>query len=235
MPLALQQHVEEQHFSQRMNGLRAAVLGANDGIISVVSLLIGVMAAGADKSTVLLVGLGALIAGAISMAAGEYVSVQSQADTEKADLAVEKASLENNWDGEMRELAAIYQERGVSEGTALQVARELMEHDALRAHAIDELGMSDIHSPRPIQAAAFSALAFISGGIFPFLLAWLLPNEMTWLLGLSALLVLFATGALAAYAGGANKLKGGMRVMVWGLFAMLATYLIGSAFGVQLA
>ncbi|MEW5839256.1 MAG: VIT family protein [Pseudomonadota bacterium] len=235
MSPSLAEHIEEQHFSQRMNGLRAAVLGANDGIISVVSLLIGVMAAGTDKPTILLVGLGALIAGAISMAAGEYVSVQSQADTEKADLAVEKASLDANWNGEMRELAAIYQSRGVSESTALQVARELMEHDALSAHAIDELGLTETHAPRPIQAAAFSAAAFIAGGVFPFLLAWFLPNEQVWLLGLSALVVLFATGALAAYAGGANRLKGGVRVMVWGLFAMLATYLIGSAFGVNLA
>lgn len=232
---SLQQHIEEKHYSQRMNGLRAAVLGANDGIISVVSLLIGVMAAGADKSTVLLVGLGALIAGAISMAAGEYVSVKSQADTEKADLAVEKAALEEDWEGEVQELAEIYQARGVSEVTSMAVARELMAHDALGAHAQDELGLTDTHAPRPIQAAAFSAASFVAGATLPVLLAWLMPNEMVGVLGLVALVVLFATGALAAWAGGADKIKGGMRVMVWGLFAMVATYLIGKAFGVDVA
>lgn len=230
---SIQQHLEEKHFSHRMNGLRAAVLGANDGIISVVSLLIGVMASGADKATIMLVGLGALIAGAISMAAGEYVSVQSQADTEKADLAIEQAALDANWDEELVELAEVYEARGVSKETALAVARELMEHDALRAHAIDELGLTDTHAPRPMQAAGFSAAAFMAGGVVPVGLAWLLPNDMIWALGLSSLVLLFALGALAAYAGGARTLPGGSRVMVWGLFAMVSTYLIGLAFGVN--
>lgn len=227
------QHLEEKHFSHRMNGLRAAVLGANDGIISVVSLLIGVMASGADKATIMLVGLGALIAGAISMAAGEYVSVQSQADTEKADLEIEQAALDENWDEELVELAEVYEARGVSKETSLAVARELMEHDALRAHAIDELGLTDTHAPRPMQAAGFSAAAFMAGGVVPVALAWLLPNEMIWALGLSSLALLFALGALAAYAGGARMLPGGSRVMAWGLFAMVSTYLIGLAFGVN--
>lgn len=230
---SIQQHLEEKHFSHRMSNLRAAVLGANDGIISVVSLLIGVMAAGADTSTVMLVGLGALIAGAISMAAGEYVSVQSQADTEKADLEVEKAALEANWDEELVELAEVYESRGVSKETALAVATELMAHDALRAHAIDELGLTDTHAPRPLQAAVFSAASFIAGGVFPVVLAWFLPNELVWVLALSSLLLLFVLGALAAYAGGARKMIGGSRVMVWGLFAMISTYLIGLAFGVN--
>jgi len=230
---SIQRHLEETHFSHRMNGLRAAVLGANDGIISVVSLLIGVMASGADKATLMLVGLGALIAGAISMAAGEYVSVQSQADTEKADLAIEQAALDEHWDEELQELAEVYEARGVSKETARAVARELMEHDALRAHAIDELGLTDTHAPRPMQAAGFSAVAFMAGGIVPVGLAWLLPNDMIWALGLSSLALLFALGALAAYAGGARMLPGGARVMVWGLFAMIATYLIGLAFGVN--
>lgn len=229
----LAQHIEEKHFSHRMNGLRAAVLGANDGIISVVSLLIGVMASGADKPTLMLVGLGALIAGAISMAAGEYVSVKSQADTEAADLAVEKAALEKNWEEEVYELAGVYEARGVSKETALAVARELMAHDALRAHAIDELGLTDTHAPRPLQAAAFSAAAFISGGIVPVLLAWGLPNELLWVLAASSLVLLFALGALAAWAGGARLLPGGMRVMVWGALAMLATYLVGRTFGIE--
>lgn len=230
---SIRQHIEEKHFSHRMNGLRAAVLGANDGIISVVSLLIGVMASGADQSTIMLVGMGALIAGAISMAAGEYVSVQSQADTEKADLAVEQAALDANWDEEMEELAEVYGERGVSKETAMAVARELMAHDALRAHAIDELGLTDTHAPRPMQAAGFSAAAFMAGGIVPVVLAWLLPSDMIWALGLASLVLLFALGAIAAYAGGARMLPGGTRVMVWGLFAMISTYLIGLLFGLS--
>lgn len=231
----IQEHIEEAHFSHRMNWLRAAVLGANDGIISVVSLLMGVISSGATQATVMLVGISALIAGAISMAAGEYVSVQSQADTERADLAVEKASLDANWDEEVHELAGVYETRGVSHATALAVARELMAHDALGAHALDELGLSDTHTPRPIQAAASSAAAFVAGGVVPVVLAWLLPASLVWVLGLATLALLFAMGALAAYAGGAPKLRAGMRVMMWGLFAMVSTYLIGLAFGVSVA
>jgi VIT1/CCC1 family predicted Fe2+/Mn2+ transporter len=231
----IQEHIEEAHFSHRMNWLRAAVLGANDGIISVVSLLMGVISSGATQATVMLVGISALIAGAISMAAGEYVSVQSQADTERADLAVEKASLDANWDEEVHELAGVYEARGVSHATALAVARELMAHDALGAHALDELGLSDTHTPRPIQAAASSAAAFVAGGVVPVVLAWLLPASLVWVLGLATLALLFAMGALAAYAGGAPKLRAGMRVMMWGLFAMVSTYLIGLAFGVSVA
>jgi VIT1/CCC1 family predicted Fe2+/Mn2+ transporter len=231
----IQEHIEEAHFSHRMNWLRAAVLGANDGIISVVSLLMGVISSGATQATVMLVGISALIAGAISMAAGEYVSVQSQADTERADLAVEKASLDANWDEEVHELAGVYEARGVSHATALAVARELMAHDALGAHALDELGLSDTHTPRPIQAAASSAAAFVAGGVVPVVLAWFLPASLVWVLGLATLALLFAMGALAAYAGGAPKLRAGMRVMMWGLFAMVSTYLIGLAFGVSVA
>jgi VIT1/CCC1 family predicted Fe2+/Mn2+ transporter len=229
----IQQHVKENHFSQRMNGLRAAVLGANDGIISVVSLLIGVMASGADQSTVMLVGVGALIAGAISMASGEYVSVKSQADTEQADLVIEKASLESNWNQEVLELAGVYESRGVSKATALAVANELMAHDALGAHAIDELGLTDTHAPRPLQAAGFSAAAFLAGGVFPVVMAWLLPASMIWVLALVSLGFLFVLGAIAAYAGGARMVIGGSRVMIWGMFAMISTYLIGLAFGVS--
>jgi len=231
----IQKHIEENHFSQRMNGLRAAVLGANDGIISVVSLLIGVMSSGAAQSTVMLVGISALIAGAISMAAGEYVSVKSQSDTERADLAIEQASLDAHWDAEVLELAEVYEARGVSRPTALAVANELMAHDALGAHAIDELGLTDTHAPRPIQAAAFSAASFIVGGVIPVILAWLLPASLIWVLGLSSLALLFAMGALAAFAGGARMVTAGMRVMTWGLFAMVSTYLIGLAFGVSVA
>jgi len=229
----IQKHIEENHFSQRMNGLRAAVLGANDGIISVVSLLIGVMSSGADQSTVMLVGVSALIAGAISMAAGEYVSVKSQSDTERADLEIERASLAVNWDEEVLELAGVYEARGVSKPTALAVANELMAHDALGAHAIDELGLTDTHAPRPIQAAGFSAAAFMVGGVIPVILAWLLSPTLIWVLALSSLVLLFAMGAIAAYAGGARMVIAGFRVMAWGLLAMVSTYLIGLAFGVS--
>lgn len=191
------------------------------------------MSSGADQSTVMLVGVSALIAGAISMAAGEYVSVKSQADTERADLEIERASLVANWDAEVLELAEVYEARGVSKPTALAVAQELMAHDALEAHARDELGLTDTHAPRPIQAAAFSAAAFMVGGVIPVILAWLLPSTMIWVLGLSSLGLLFALGALAAYAGGASMMLAGYRVMAWGLFAMLATYFIGKAFGVD--
>jgi len=231
----IQEHIEEAHFSQRMNWLRAAVLGANDGIISVVSLLMGVISSGASQATVLLVGISALIAGAISMAAGEYVSVKSQSDTERADLEIEKLSLKHNWDVEVKELAAVYEARGVSSETALAVANELMAHDALGAHAQDELGLTDTHAPRPIQAAASSAAAFVSGAVIPLFFAWWLPASLVWVLGLVTLVLLFALGALAAYAGGAPMGRAGMRVMTWGLFAMVATYLIGLAFGVSVA
>ncbi|GKT11458.1 MAG: vacuolar iron transporter family protein [Thiomicrorhabdus sp.] len=160
-------HLTGAHYSHRMGWLRAAVLGANDGIISVVSLLVGVIAAGADKEHVLMVALAALVAGALSMAAGEYVSVSSQADTEKADLEIERKSLEDNWEHEKAELAFIYTQRGVSQETADKVAFELMEHDALDAHSRDELGLSETHTARPIQAAVASATAFVSGAAIP--------------------------------------------------------------------
>jgi len=229
----LDRHVHENHYSHRMGWLRAAVLGANDGIISVVSLIVGVIAAGADREHILLVAIAALTAGALAMAAGEYVSVSSQSDTEEADLQIEKKALETNWDVEKHELALIYMGRGVTEATAHQVAHELMEHDALDAHLRDELGLSDIHTARPIQAAFASAVSFITGGIIPVLLVATLPlANLGIIITLSSLVLLGALGALSAYVGGASMIKGALRIMVWGGIAMAVTALIGKLFGV---
>ncbi|MDX1795134.1 MAG: VIT family protein [Hydrogenovibrio sp.] len=228
----LNTHLVDEHYSHRMGWLRAAVLGANDGIISVVSLLVGVIASGADKEHILLVAVAALVAGALSMAAGEYVSVSSQADTEKADLELERIALEEDWETEHAELALIYVQRGVSEATANQVATELMEHDALGAHAKDELGLSEIHSARPLQAAFASAGSFVSGAAIPVVLVALLPMEnLGYIIAGSSLLLLSLLGAVAAKTGGANMLKGAMRMLIWGAVAMALTTYVGLEFG----
>ncbi|PLA75372.1 hypothetical protein CYQ88_02040 [Hydrogenovibrio sp. SC-1] len=228
----LDNHMAEEHYSHRIGWLRAAVLGANDGIISVVSLLVGVIASGADKEAILVVAVAALVAGALSMAAGEYVSVSSQSDTEKADLEKERIALEENWDVEHAELALIYQQRGVSEATANQVATELMEHDALGAHAKDELGLSEIHSARPLQAAMASAAAFVSGAAVPVLLVVILPMEnLGIIIASSSLLLLAVLGAIAAKTGGANMMKGALRMATWGFLAMILTTYVGLVFG----
>ncbi|BCN92846.1 membrane protein [Thiomicrorhabdus immobilis] len=237
MLMETQQHVDEhivtEHFSHRMGWLRAAVLGANDGIISVVSLIVGVIAAGSDKDHILLVAMAALAAGALAMAAGEYVSVSSQSDTEQADLEIEKKALEEDWETEKHELALIYMNRGVSEQTAHQVAHELMEHDALDAHLKDELGLSEIHSANPIQAAFASAVSFITGGIIPVLLVAFLPMQNLGLvITISSLVLLGLLGALSAWVGGASMLKGAMRVVIWGSIAMAITTGVGMIFGV---
>ncbi len=228
----LDTHLSDDHFSHRMGWLRAAVLGANDGIISVVSLLVGVIASGADKEHILLVAVAALVAGALSMAAGEYVSVSSQSDTEKADLALEKQALEDDWDTELAELALIYRQRGVSEETALKVATELMDHDALGAHAKDELGLSEIHTARPLQAAFASAGSFIAGAALPVLLVAFLPMEnLGIIVAGSSLLLLTVLGAVAAKTGGANMTKGALRMLTWGFVAMALTTYVGLVFG----
>lgn len=225
-------HLAEEHYSHRMGWLRAAVLGANDGIISVVSLLVGVIASGADKDAILVVAIAALVAGALSMAAGEYVSVSSQSDTEQADLEKERIALEENWEREHAELALIYRQRGVSEATANQVATELMEHDALGAHAKDELGLSEVHSARPLQAAMASAAAFVSGAAVPVLLVAILPLEnLGMIIASSSLLLLAVLGAIAAKTGGANMLKGALRMATWGFLAMILTTYVGFTFG----
>lgn len=228
----LDEHLADKHFSHRMGWLRAAVLGANDGIISVVSLLVGVIAAGSDKEHVLLVAVAAMVAGALSMAAGEYVSVSSQSDTEKADLEIERQALEDDWGTEHAELALIYQQRGVSEATANQVATELMEHDALDAHARDELGLSEIHTARPLQAAFASAASFISGAGIPVILVAILPMQnLGYVVAFSSLALLAILGAIAAKTGGANMIKGGVRMLIWGAIAMGITTYVGLMFG----
>jgi VIT1/CCC1 family predicted Fe2+/Mn2+ transporter len=222
----------ERHYAARIGWLRAAVLGANDGIVSTASLLVGVAAAGTGRSEILLAGMAGLVAGAMSMAAGEYVSVSSQADTEKADLARERRELEQNVDMERRELAAIYVGRGLDPALAGRVADQLMAHDALGAHARDELGISEIRRARPVQAAFASAATFAIGAALPLLIAVLSPVS---LLGLpvagGSLICLIGLGALAATAGGASLLIGAVRVGFWGALAMGITAAVGSLFG----
>lgn len=224
---------EEHHRSHRVGWLRAAVLGANDGIVSTASLIIGVAAASASQEQVLIAGLAGLVAGAMSMAAGEYVSVSSQADTEKADLDLEEAMLEENFDLELEELSEIYRGRGLEPALADQVARALMAHDALGAHARDEIGISEIQSARPFQAAWSSAAAFTVGAVLPLSVAWVLPGSpQIPVVALASLVFLASLGAVAARAGGAPIIRGAMRVTFWGVLAMALTAAVGRLFGV---
>ena len=225
----------EHHLVHRTGWLRAAVLGANDGILSTASLVVGIAAAGADKPAVLLTGVAGLAAGALSMAAGEYVSVSSQADTEATDTAREAAEIARNPDGERRELAGIWRARGLSAALADQVATELSEHDALGAHLRDELGLTDAGSPQPVQAALASASAFAAGGLPPVLVAMAAPRDWVGVaVGLATLALLAVLGALGASAGGADRGKGAARVVGLGVVAMAATALIGRLAGVHL-
>ncbi len=224
----------EHHRINRNSWLRAAVMGANDGIVSVSSLMLGFIASQADNHTIVLAGLAGLVAGAMSMAAGEYVSVQSQKDTEQADLALEANEIRKNFDFEKRELAAIYVERGLSPALAQQVADELMAKDPLAAHARDELGLHEITRARPLQAAFSSAAAFSVGAGMPLITALLLPSH--WLfVGVIAmtLLALVILGSLAAWTGGASIVRGASRVLAWGVLAMAATSAIGHLFGIN--
>ena len=224
----------ETHKSHRVGWLRAAVLGANDGIVSTASLIVGIAAANTSKEAVLLAGVAGLVAGGMSMAAGEYVSVSSQADTERADLALEKDALENKPQEEQEELAKIYEQRGLEPELASQVAVQLMKHDALGAHARDEIGISEISNANPLQAAISSALTFTLGAALPLLAAWIMPLEnLIWAVTLSSLLFLAFLGGLAAFAGGASILKGAVRVTFWGALAMGITAGIGQLFGVS--
>jgi VIT1/CCC1 family predicted Fe2+/Mn2+ transporter len=224
----------EDHRAHRVGWLRAAVLGANDGIVSTASLIIGVAAASTSHEGVLLAGVAALAAGAMSMAAGEYVSVSSQADTENADLAMEKEALENHYDLELRELAEIYEKRGLEPQLATEVANQLMEHDALGAHARDEIGISEIVPAQPVQAALSSAATFTVGAALPLTVAWVTPGEpLITAVAASSLVFLAMLGALAAKAGGAPMLKGALRVTFWGVLAMAITAAVGSFFGVS--
>ena len=227
---------EERHRNRRIGWLRASVLGANDGIVSTASLVVGVAAGQAAPGDVLLAGIAGLVAGALSMAAGEYVSVSSQADTEKADLALERGELATDLPGEERELAAIYVKRGLEPALAGTVARQLMTHDALGAHARDELGLSEQHGARPLQAALASAGTFAIGAALP-ILSILLTTEERMVLVVSAvsLISLAGLGALAAWAGGASTWKGAARVVFWGAVAMGVTFAVGALFGTTVA
>ena len=226
----------ESHAVERIGWLRAAVLGANDGIVSTASLIVGVAASAADKGPILVAGVAGLVAGAMSMAAGEYVSVASQADTEGADLARERAELASDPTFERAELAGIYRDRGLPDDLALQVADALMAKDALAAHARDELGLAEMHRARPVQAAIASAATFSVGAAMPLLAAMLLPLASLPIgVSLAALAFLMLLGGIGAAAGGAPIGKGVLRVAFWGVLAMAATYLIGSLFGTSVA
>ncbi len=222
----------EKHHTHRVGWLRAAVLGANDGIVSTASLLIGVAAAEAAHDSVILAGVAGLVAGAMSMAAGEYVSVYSQADTEKADLEKEAKELVLSPVHELQELTMIYIDRGLTPELAEEVAKQLTEHDALGAHARDELGISEVTTARPLQAAGFSAVSFAIGAALPLAVAFVTPmNLLIPSVGVSSLLFLAILGGVAAKAGGANIVKGAARVLFWGAAAMVATAFVGRIFG----
>jgi len=223
----------EVHRSHRTGWLRAAVLGANDGIVSTASLIIGVAAASSTQENILLAGVAGLVAGAMSMAAGEYVSVSSQSDTEAADLALEKLSLEQNFEFETAELAQIYEGRGLESGLAGQVAEQLMAHDALGAHARDEIGILDSGVAQPVQAAFSSAGTFIVGAALPLMVAWAIPgSRQIAVVATASLAFLAVLGGLAARAGGASIMVGAFRVTFWGALAMALTAVVGRLFGV---
>ena len=223
---------KERHRSERIGWLRAAVLGANDGIVSTASLVVGVAAAGTSKSQVIVAGIAGLVAGAMSMAAGEYVSVRSQSDTEDADLARERQELATNDKSERAELAGIYVARGLEPALARQVADQLMAHDALGAHARDELGISDLQRARPVQAAVASAATFSVGAGLPLLITFLAPaNIMATAVTATSVAFLAVLGWLAARAGGARATVGALRVAIWGALAMAVTYGVGALFG----
>ncbi len=226
----------EIHMVHRIGWLRAAVLGANDGIVSTSSLVVGVAAAGSGSTEILIAGLAGLVAGAMSMAAGEYVSVSSQTDAEKADLARERRELAETPEAELEELTQIYVARGLDRDLAERVALQLTERDALGSHARDELGISETVAARPVQAAAVSAMTFASGAVVPVLVALVSPPETTTVtVAASTLLALAVLGSLGARAGGADMARGALRVSFWGALAMAVTAAVGTIFGVALA
>jgi VIT1/CCC1 family predicted Fe2+/Mn2+ transporter len=220
------------HFTHRSGWLRAAVLGANDGVVSISSLMLGVAAAHTNSSGILVAGLAGLFAGALSMAAGEYVSVSSQADSERADLDIERHSLKHNYDTERAELRDIYVRRGLDQELAAQVSQQLMAHDALGAHARDEIGITEALTAKPLLAAVTSAVSFTIGGIVPLLADIFAPSQTPIpVIATVSLIFLMALGALAAHAGGAPILRGAARVLIWGALAMVVTGAIGAIFG----
>lgn len=222
----------EKHFIDRIGWLRAAVLGANDGIVSTASLIAGMAASQASKETVLLTGIAALVAGSLSMAAGEYVSVSSQADTERADLAREIEELKDFPKAETEELAQIYMARGLDRDLAVQVATQLMQKDPLKAHARDELGLSEHMEAKPIQAALTSAATFAAGAILPLLVTLVAPRSIIlWAVSVSAIVFLAVLGVLGARGGGAGPMKAALRVTFWGAVALAITAGVGHLFG----
>lgn len=225
----------ETHLAHRIGWLRAAVLGANDGVVSVSSLVVGVAAGGASQSNILLTGIAGLVAGALSMAAGEYISVQSQADTENADLSKERRELAEEPEKEIDELKSIYMRRGLDEQLAQQVAVKLMEGDALAAHAREELGITEELRARPIQAAFASAGAFAVGAVIPIVAAIFSRSEsVSFVTTVITLIALTVLGSLAAFAGGASMVRGAIRVTFWGALAMGVTALVGKLIGASL-
>lgn len=223
----------ERHKTHRIGWLRAAVLGANDGIVSTASLVIGVAAAGAGPKNILIAGVAGLAAGATAMAAGEYVSVSSQSDTEKADLERERNEIADHPEHELEELTDIYIQRGLDPGLASQVASQLMERDALGAHARDELGITEALTARPVQAAMASAATFATGALLPLLVVLMVPSSiLIWGVAASSLLFLALLGSLAAGAGGSSVIKAAARVTFWGALAMGLTAAVGALFGV---
>jgi VIT1/CCC1 family predicted Fe2+/Mn2+ transporter len=226
----------ETHRSNHIGWLRAAVMGANDGILSTASIVVGVAAAASStQHSVLLAGTAGLMAGAMSMAAGEYVSVSTQSDTESADLAREREELDTQYDMEREELALIYEGRGVSHDVAVQVADQLMAHDAIGAHAREELGITDMQRARPLQAAMASAASFFVGGIFPVLLTLAVPmHSLPQFVVVVTLVSLALLGWISARVGGASAVKAAMRVTFWGALAMAVTYAVGRAVGTQM-
>jgi VIT1/CCC1 family predicted Fe2+/Mn2+ transporter len=222
----------ERHYTQRIGWLRAAVLGANDGIVSTAALVVGVAAAESNRSSILLAGLAGLVAGAMSMAAGEYVSVSSQADTEKADLVRERRELAESPEAELEELRQIYVRRGLDPELARRVAEQLTAHDVLAAHARDELGMVESQAARPIQAALASAATFSVGAALPLVITVLAPTRLIIAaVSVGSLVCLAALGAVAAHAGGASRLRGAVRVTFWSALALALTATVGRLFG----
>ena len=220
------------HRTHRSGWLRASVLGANDGVLSISGLMLGVAAAHASPSAILVAGIAGLVAGSLSMGAGEYVSVSSQADIERADIDIERIALQNDYDAEHEELRDIYVQRGLDHDLATQVAQQLMAHDALAAHARDDIGITEALSARPMQAAMASTVSFALGGIVPLLAGILAPGTRAVFVIASVSLVFLAVlGMLAARTGGAPVLRGAVRVLAWGALAMGATYAVGSLFG----
>lgn len=223
---------KENHLIGRIGWLRAAVLGANDGLISTASLIVGVAAASTARHEILVAGVAGLVAGATSMAAGEYVSVSSQADTERADMARERKELAEEPEAELKELATIYEQRGVEPALARKVAEQMMAKDAFAAHVRDELGLADHVVARPVQAALASAATFAAGAAFPLVVSMVAPADaITWTVSVACILGLAVLGAVGARAGGASMLKASFRVVFWGAVALLSTAAIGSLVG----